>query len=457
MMSQWRDGNDVELLINGEDFFPRVFASIRNAQREILLETFIVKEDRVGKALQRSLISAAQRGVRVEVIIDDYGSGDLSERFVAEMVRAGVALHVFDPTPRLLGVRLNLFRRLHRKIVVVDSEIAFIGGINYSSDHLLNYGPTAKQDYAVQVRGPVILDIREACLELLRNTSQRKNKIFEKVAATPSINSAGNMRTQFVIRDNISHKNDIEQHYLRAIHGAQRRLFIANAYFFPGYCLLRAIAKAARRGVAVTLILQGQPDMPWVSACTRLLYKYLLGSGVVIHEYCKRPLHGKVALADEEWSTVGSSNLDPLSLALNLEANLIIENAAFNQQLYEHLQNLAKAQCEPVNLAVAKHGYWWRLPFIFLSFHFLRLFPAMAGWLPVHSPKLKLLKATGPIHTTAIRRTAPNDAVSNGTVTNDSVINSAVDRNTRAKIIPMTPKIKTSQRNNKECDTEKIS
>jgi len=391
MSDNWREGNSVELLINGEEFFPRVFDYIRNAQREVFLETFILCEDKIGKELQQVLIEAARKGARVEVTVDDYGTADLSEEFVSAMVNAGVKLHVFDPTPRLLGMRINMFRRLHRKIVVVDAETAFIGGINYSQDHLASFGPTAKQDYAVQVRGPVVQDIHDACLKLLSKGSPRKKKHLEDTTLTPAINLAGNTKMLLAVRDNIWHTKDIERHYLRAIHGAKHRLVIANAYFFPGYRLLRALRKAARRGVAVTLILQGRPDMPWVSMCTRLLYTYLLKEGVVIHEYCQRPLHGKVALADDEWATIGSSNLDPLSLALNLEANLVIEDKTFNNHLYKHLQGLAKSHCRPINIETAEHGNWWRLPFIFLTFHFLRIFPAVAGWFPRHSPEVQLL------------------------------------------------------------------
>ena len=118
----------------------------------------------------------------------------------------------------------------------------------------------------------------------------------------------------------------------------------------------------------------------------------MLREGVIIYEYCERPLHGKVALADDQWVTIGSSNLDPLSLALNLEANLVIEDKAFNEKLFNHLQHLAKSCCKPINVKVAKSGYWWRLPLIFLSFHFLRTFPVMAGWLPTHAPDIQLLK-----------------------------------------------------------------
>src|SRR5690606_13315893 len=131
-----------------------------------------------------------------------------------------------------------------------------------------------------------------------------------------------NVRALFTLRDNNHNKHNIERHYLRAIRSAKKRIVIANAYFFPGYTMLHALRNAARRGVKVILILQGQPDMPWVRLLSSLLYGYLVNGGVTIYEYCKRPLHGKVALVDDHWVTVGSSNLDPLSLALNLEANL---------------------------------------------------------------------------------------------------------------------------------------
>lgn len=393
MSDNWREGNSVDLLINGEEFFPRVFDCISNAKSEVLLETFIVCEDKIGRQLQQVLIGAAKRGVRVDITVDDYGTADLSSDFVNEMVDAGVKLHVFDPTPRLLGVRINMFRRLHRKIVVVDAQTAFIGGINYSEDHLASFGPTAKQDYAVQVSGPIVQDIHEACLKLLKKGLPRRKKHLAETALTPAIEVAGNTKMLLAVRDNVWHTKDIERHYLRAIHGARHRLVIANAYFFPGYRLLRALRKAARRGVDVTLILQGRPDMPWVTMCSRLLYNYLLKEGVTIHEYCQRPLHGKVALADDEWVTIGSSNLDPLSLALNLEANLVIEDKSFNQHLYKHLQGLAKAHCTPVNVEAVARGNWWRLPFIILSFHFLRIFPAVAGWFPRHAPELQLISA----------------------------------------------------------------
>lgn len=221
------------------------------------------------------------------------------------------------------------------------------------------------------------------------------------------------MRMLMVERDNGKHSTDIERQYLLAARLAQKRLVIANAYFFPGYRLLRAIRRAAQRNVDVTLILQGQPDMPWVSALSRLLYNYLLRSGVKIHEYCKRPLHGKVALMDDKWVTIGSSNLDPLSLSLNLEANVVIEDEQFNEQLYSHLTSLVEQDCQQLTLKKLIRGYWWRTPLIFLSFHFLRIFPTIVGWLPAHTHELKLVtpdqnsksKSSEPTPSTLTRKT----------------------------------------------------
>ncbi|MFJ3487226.1 cardiolipin synthase ClsB [Pseudomonas sp. NPDC090202] len=380
----WQDGNAVELLINGEDFFASVFDSIRGAREEVLLETFIIFEDRIGEALQRTVIDAATRGVRVVITVDDYGTSDLSSAFVAQMLAAGVQIQLFDPRPKLMGMRTNLFRRLHRKVVVIDGELAYVGGINYSVDHMADTGITAKQDYAVRVRGPIVADIYRSTLNMLGPTV-RKTFTPLKVQSRQT----GSARMLLAERDNHRHTTDIEEQYLLAMRNARQRITIANAYFFPSYRFLRELRSAARRGVRVTLILQGQPDMPFVRMCSRLTYTWLLREGVVIHEYKQRALHGKVALIDQEWSTVGSSNLDPLSLALNLEANLFIHDRALNRQLHEHLQELIAAHSKQASLKGLAKGQWWRAPMIFLSFHFLRHFPALAGLFPVHGPRLK--------------------------------------------------------------------
>lgn len=405
MKARWISGNRVSLLENGEAFFPRVFECIAAAQREVLLETFILFEDKVGRALHAALLTAARRGVRIDITVDGYGSPDLSSHFVGSLAKAGVHIHVFDPAPRLWGMRTNVFRRMHRKIVAIDAERAFVGGINYSADHLADYGPGAKQDYAVEIEGPLAQHIRGFAVRTLRASrpgalSRARSALSGKPAPSaddlldryPALTDVprevGDMAAMLVVRDNRHHRNDIERHYRIAIRAARERVLIANAYFFPGYRLLRDMRRAARRGVDVQLILQGAPDMPIVKTAANLLYHHLLTGGVRIYEYIDRPLHGKVATSDGEWATVGSSNLDPLSLSLNLEANVIVRDRSFNAQLQERLDHLITHSCRQVAAEDLAESNWWRVVRSFFVFHLLRRYPAWAGWLPAHAPKL---------------------------------------------------------------------
>ena len=398
MKTRWLAGNDARLLENGEEFFPAVFDAIRAARVEVIVETFILFEDKVGNELQRVLLDAARRGVRVDVLVDGFGSSDLSPPFIDELIAAGVRLRTFDPATRWFGLRVNVLRRMHRKIVVVDGERAFVGGINFSADHLADFGPEAKQDYAVELRGPIVARIHRFASDdvaALPGPARAPRRWhwrwpWRRGSAPDSGSFSGRVEAMFVTRDNHEHRNDIERHYRAAIRSARSRVLIANAYFFPGWRLLREMRRAARRGVDVRLILQGEPDMPIVKTAASLLYAHLHRDGVRIHEYCVRPLHGKVAVVDDHWATVGSSNLDPLSLALNLEANVVLRGREFAQHLAARLHHLIEHQCREVEPATGDEaGLWPRLRGT-LVFHFLRRFPSWAAWLPRHAPKLEV-------------------------------------------------------------------
>ena len=386
MNFEWREGNSLRLLENGEEFFPRVFGAIRRAERTVLLETFILFEDEVGNALHRELLAAAQRGVKIEVMVDGYGSPDLSDKFVNSLTAEGVRFIYYDPRPLVMGMRTNVFRRLHRKIVVVDETVAFVGGINFSAEHNTSYGPEAKQDYAVEVKGPIVADITCYVREAMGSEAVTR-RWWGGRSHRPAVNATpGNAQVLFVYRDNDEHRDDIEKHYLDMLRTAKEDVIIANAYFFPGYRLLREMRSAAQRGVRVRLIVQGEPDMPIVKVGAELLYNYLVDAGVEVYEYIRRPLHGKVAVQDRQWATVGSSNLDPLSLSLNLEANLIVYDRDFNQTLRDNLEQLLAKDCQRVQEDRLPPRNWWQLTKSVVVFHFLRHFPAIAGWLPAHTP-----------------------------------------------------------------------
>ena len=386
MSMAWRSGNRVRLLENGEEYFPAVFEAIRKARHEVLIETFIVFEDKVGLELHAVLMEAARRGVEVDILVDGFGSSDLTPAFKASLAAAGVRLRSFDPAPRILGIRANVLRRMHRKLIVVDRTLAFAGGINFSADHLADFGPEAKQDYAVELEGPIVGDIHRYVTAAIL---PHRDEHVDKPRPAPT-SKAGPAEAMLVVRDNDRHRDDIERHYRAAIRTARRQVIIANAYFFPGYRLLRQLRRAARRGVDVHLILQGEPDMPIVKKAAELLYDHLQRDGVHVHEYCKRPLHGKVAVIDDDWSTVGSSNLDPLSLALNLEANVILRDRAFADCLRSRLQHLMDHECRPVRVPSPSRWSFWPQLRSAVVFHFLRRFPKWAGYLPPHAPKLRI-------------------------------------------------------------------
>ena len=394
MNPRWIEGNDIRLLENGEEFFPRVFACIASASKEVVLETFILFEDKVGIQLHQALVTAAGRGVQVDVTIDGFGSPDLSDEFIRALTDVGVRIHVFDPARRLLGWRINVLRRMHRKIVVIDGEVAFVGGINYSADHLADYGPEAKQDYAVEIHGPLVAEIhRFTHAALARGHRYQRQRDWwrerKRLRSSPQdLPHAGSAAAMLVVRDNNEHSSDIERQYRIAIRAARKRVVIANAYFFPGYRFMKELRKAARRGVDVRLILQGQPDMAIVKTAASMLYHQLLGAGVNVYEYCERPLHAKVALMDEEWSTVGSSNLDPLSLALNLEANVIIRDRDFNAHLHERLDHLMRHSCKKIEKEDLGQPQVLAATRNFVAYHFARYYPAWATWLPRHEPRL---------------------------------------------------------------------
>ena len=393
---RWRRGNQVQLLENGDAFFPRVFAAIDAARAEVIVETFILFEDAVGTALRTRLIAAARRGVHVDLTVDGYGSHGLSPDFLAGLHDAGIRVHVFDPCPTMFGVRVGLFRRMHRKIVVVDGTRAFVGGINFSVEHLVASGPEAKQDYAVELQGPVVADIlafARSCLAVdLRShpgpTRWLRSLVRRHAHGPGAPGSDDGASVLFLVRDNMAHRTAIERHYRAAIRAARHTLIIANAFFVPGYRLLRDIRNAARRGVAVTLIVQARPAQKIAIRAARMLYRYLADAGVRIYEYRRRAFHGKVAVADDTWATVGSTNFDPISLALNLEANVFVRDPTFAVELRGRLEALLEHDCVPVDPETLPRPAGRDALFTRALFQVLRRFHGWAALLPRHAPRL---------------------------------------------------------------------
>jgi cardiolipin synthase len=350
-MARFAPGNTIELLRNGREFFPALIAAIDSAQSEVWLETYIFADDATGRAVADAMVRAAARGIVVQVLVDGWGARHYLTRALAEMLAGGgVRLMKYRPEIAPWQFRSYRMRRLHRKLCHVDRRVAFVGGINVVDDMNTPGHKPPRVDFAVRMQGPVLAPVvatmqRLWALVELAQFERSDVPLFPEPIPTQR---TGTQTAKFVIRDNFRYRRDIEMAYLAAIRTARREILIANAYFFPGIRFRRALIAAARRGVRVTLLLQARVEFRLLHYATRALYGQLLTAGVAIQEYHQSFLHAKVAVIDDRWATVGSSNIDPYSLLMAREANVFVRDPAFAGQLRRELTQMVEEGARPV-------------------------------------------------------------------------------------------------------------
>lgn len=369
-MSRLRDGHAVELLQGGEAYFASLVQAIGQSEREVWLETYIFNLDRSGVLVAQALEQAALRGVKVYLTMDGVGTPDIPAQWRTRFDRSGVRWSIFSPLGRIGLFIPSRWRRLHRKLCVVDSSVAYCGGINILDDWFdPNHGHLGEPrlDFAVRVTGPLVSDVSETMARFWwrQNPSGElrtrefpaawrdlhgvmRRAVTELQAPVRSMNGGSDLVAPpgrpaayagLLLRDNLRNRRKIEAAYLQAIAAARSEVIVANAYFVPGVRLRRALVQAARRGVRVRLLLQGRYEYFLQYHASRPVYGALLAAGVEIHEYAASFLHAKVAVIDGIWATVGSSNLDPLSLLMAREANVAVRDAVFASTLRQRLEH----------------------------------------------------------------------------------------------------------------------
>lgn len=375
-------GNRITLLQNGVEFFPALQAAIDAAQHEVHLETYIFADDNTGRTIAAALSRAALRGVKVRLMLDGFGCKSLPLTLLNEMRRDGVEILIFRPEPGLLHLRRNRLRRLHRKLCLVDARIAFVGGINIIDDLDTPGQIPPRYDYAVRAEGPIIgqiVPVMRRLWKLVKWTQgQSRSGLLHAVPAYTA--PAGDHNAALLIRDNLRHRRDIEQAYLDAIGAARSEILIANAYFLPGIRFRRALIEAAGRGVHVTLLLQGRVEYRLLHYATRALYGQFLTAGISICEYHKSFLHAKVAVIDRRWATVGSSNIDPFSLLLAREANVVVQNSPFAEQLRTSLQAAMETGSQCLLHDSWIHRPWYQRSLVWLAYGTVRFMMGMLGY-----------------------------------------------------------------------------
>lgn len=424
LRTPWRDGNCIDLLPLGESLFPALERAWNEARSSIWVETYIFHDDTTGLRLAHALIGAARRGVQVRVLVDGLGSHRSIPALQRLFEEAGVEFMVFRPWRRWIDlVQRGHWRRLHRKMCVVDARMAFVGGINLIDDLFdLHHGWTEQPrlDYAVRVQGPVVQQVLRSMRRLwlrtvatgsvqrglrrapgpqvLRSQEQRRRYMEELRAAgvLPSLrrrraapaappahevlrtcaDGGAPQRAALVLRDNLLRRRTIEHCYIQAIDEARESVLLVCPYFYPGQAFRESLKAAALRGVRVSLLLQGRIDYRAAAWAAQALYRELIDSGVTIYEYQRAYLHGKVAVVDESWATVGSSNIDPLSLLVNREANVVVRDPRFAAALARHVQEQLHWALPIDQARMRQRVAWWTRPLVGVA---ARLFIALAG------------------------------------------------------------------------------
>jgi cardiolipin synthase len=380
---EFQHHQQVHLLQGAVELFAAVIAALDASVDEVRLETYIFHFDSQGERLAQALVRAAERGVAVYLVVDGIGTPALPPLWAECFDAAGVQWHRFLPLGYGGMLRPGRWRRLHRKLCVVDGTVAFCGGINVIDDCIDPYYgvlTSPRFDFAVQVRGALAKDVHQAMeqfwarLDLVRQVEHLRWKQARLLLAQaapkpvavepvpPPVAATGDgVWAALVLRDNLLHRSRIEQTYRKAIADARSEVLIASAYFVPGRKLRHALVHAAQRGVRVQVLLQGRYEYFMQYHGARTVYAELMAAGVEIYEYTGGFLHAKVAVVDQRWATVGSSNLDPLSLLLAREANVVVRDGPFAVLLRARLLKALHTQSARVDpTAYAQRSGWQR-------------------------------------------------------------------------------------------------
>ena len=398
------DGHQIRLIEGGQAYFETLVSAVDKARSQVHIETYIFDFHGAAATVAEALERAALRGVRVWVVVDGVGTPDLPPEWRQRFAHAGVDWRVYSPLGTLGLLIPSRWRRLHRKLCVIDGHLSFCGGINILDDWYDPHHGTLVEprlDFAVCARGALVQQMQETMAQLwwriqgVRHVRQQQfPEAFSSFRAAglhlPWTQEDADERTAdlvakagLLLRDNVLHRSQIERAYLKAIGAARHEIVIANAYFFFFFRLRKALIHAAQRGVRVRLLLQGRYEYFMQYHAARPVYGALLAAGIEIHEYTASFLHAKVAVVDPDndrpWATVGSSNLDPLSLLLAREANVVVADKAFAKQLHQRLHLAIEQQSTPVLAAIYTQRPWHQRLRDRVAFGLMRLALFLSG------------------------------------------------------------------------------
>lgn len=345
--AQYSPHNDIRLIKGGAEYFALLERIIGEASHLIYLQFYILDEDETGQRIVDALMSAAQRNVKIYVLVDGYASQHLSKTFIEKIISAGIYFRMFQPLFKGKGFYFG--RRLHHKVVVVDTIRYLVGGLNISNRYNDIAGNTAWLDWALYGEGDAAPVLEKICIKRHRTFMKRRERRkkekppehLKPVVAIQERNSAVRVR----VNDWVRAKRQIYNSYLEMFRTASSHLIIMSPYFLPGSEFKRKMRLARKRNVKIQVILAGISDIAFSKDAERYLYRWLLRQGIEIYEYQKTVLHGKMAVCDGKWITVGSYNVNDLSAHASVELNLDVDNKHFAQEVELRLKKIMEEDC----------------------------------------------------------------------------------------------------------------
>ncbi len=338
--------NTVNLLKGGLPYFSTLIELIDNATSSLQMQFYIYEDDATGIDIANHLIQAAKRGVIVQILLDGYASRKLSPNFKKKLRSNGIRLRFFEPI--LKSKKFYFGRRLHHKIVVADGQRALVGGINISDRYNDTPGQSAWLDWAIYVKGEAAYELYKICDQFYSKNSE-ENIHLDIETIMKSSDTKTNTPLRIRRNDWVMNKNEISASYMNMFKQAEHSIIIMSSYFIPGAFFKRNIIKALSRGISIKLILAGISDIGIAKYAEKYLYRWALRHGIEIYEYKHNILHGKIAVSDNSFVTVGSYNINDISALASIELNVDIENKDFATSVSRILTNIIENECERVS------------------------------------------------------------------------------------------------------------
>ncbi len=365
---RWRIGCELTVLHDGGPTFRAMLEAITNAQRTICLETYILASDATGDRFKLALVERARAGVKVRLIYDAVGSFGLDADWVADLRTAGIEVIDFNPISPWRR-RFNLSHRDHRKILVVDDEVAFTGGLNIANDYApLEEGGAGWHDMHCQVRGPIVRDLGRL---FRRNWLRSGGASYPAPRRLASRIGSGTSIVRMLENTARRHRPTFRRAYLHVIRAARKSIRIENAYFLPDRGVRRALIRAARRGLDVQVIVPGRSDVKLIEWASLYVLRGLAKHGVKIWRWRGVMMHAKTAVIDSTWSTIGSYNFDSQSRFNNLEVTVEILDPVVGEKLMAVFDS-GVPNCVAYDEAVWKQLPWWRKAFAWVGYRLRR-------------------------------------------------------------------------------------